>query len=848
LSSSTQTVKSGGKSEGTIIDSGSVENVAGISTGSEVQDGGEQVVENGGVANDTEVKGGGEQTVESGGKTVDTVLTGDVNGEALQTVESGGTATGTEINNDGRQVVDAGGTANNTEINNGGVQEVYGKSDGSVVDSGGRLEVYQGSTVTNTDLQGGTMALNNNTSVSNTTVDNNSTLEVGSGASTTGTVIVSGKEEVLSGGSSTGAKINGGTQDVEGTVNTATVNSGGTQNIKNGGVSNNTTINNGGVQNVANGGTSDGDIIKNGGTQNITAGATVVDTSIDGGEQVLNSGVIVTGAEVKNSGKQTVNSGGTAKETIIISGEQFVDVGGKAEDTEVRTGGVQSVYGEIEDTRAISGGSVVLYDNSIVSGTDNKIEKYSNLYIAESGTINGTGTINLASGTVRFGEPGVPMSDYIRATLNPTLAGTGLLAFNLGDIDGSGNYNDHIVLNNATGSYEIVINHTGSTYLAQYDLITLNSGSATFALSGGKVDIGLYEYTLVKTGNEVSLIRGGASGGGGNRYASFVYELPAVADAALQTVNALSNSMHKRLGELQWQVNNKANAIPHEQQALWVRTTYSNMELDETVNADVDMWGVEFGYDYQIPGIDYKNGDFFIGMLAQVGKSDVDFNQKFTQDGNADIDAHAVGLYAMWLGKGGWYADAVLRHYWVKQKVSSWDTSGNMTRYKFDQTAVTGSIEFGRQWVSKDICANDICDAEAQWFVTPKAQFSTTLLRGDDDVTNTGYRVKIEDNNSYIFNLGIMTGARYYAGDTEIQPYVKAGLAYEFDARTNTYFDTIKQSTDQRGLRYELGAGVNARLYKNASAHFDLNWQEGEKIKNLTLNAGFRYEFGGDMY
>ena len=329
------------------------------------------------------------------------------------------------------------------------------------------------------------------------------------------------------------------------------------------------------------------------------------------------------------------------------------------------------------------------------------------------------------------------------------------------------------------------------------------------------------------------------------QYSNFVYELSTANTVGTEVIQTLSNSMHKRLGELQWQVNNLANAIPHKRHALWVRNINSQMEVsDNDLSADVSISGLEIGYDYQIPNIDYKYGDWFVGALAQIGYAKPVFNQKYARDGDSDINTQALGLYAIWLGKEGWFADAVVRQYQMKQKVHSYDNYDNITKYRFSQNATNATFEFGRQIVTSDKCVSDSCEFEGQWFVTPRAQLAATILRGDTDYTNTGYKVKVDDNESYRASMGVITGPRFWGNDIWLEPYVKLGIVYEFDGKSYSYFDNIKQKTDLSGLRYELGGGIAAKFSRQVSAHADINWQQGEDIKNLTSNVGLRYEFG----
>jgi autotransporter passenger strand-loop-strand repeat protein len=125
-------VLAGGTSIATVVNSGGMENLAGIDAGATISSGGQQIILAGGTADNA-----------------------IVNDPGFQEVTSGGAATGTTLN-DGIQKVDAGGTASGTIIYAGGDELVYGSDSGSTVNAGGTHDVESGGTAASTTISGGT--------------------------------------------------------------------------------------------------------------------------------------------------------------------------------------------------------------------------------------------------------------------------------------------------------------------------------------------------------------------------------------------------------------------------------------------------------------------------------------------------------------------------------------------------------------------------------------------------------------------------------------------------------------------------------------------------------------------
>ena len=266
------------------------------------------------------------------------------------------------------------GEADNYTVS--GTQQVMsgGKTNGSIIYSYGQQNVLSGGVSNNTTVQYYGMQ-NINGSSYNSSVDTRGTINVNRGGYAEGTIVNGGTYSVLSGASSSQTIVNSGREYVTGTEENATIN-GGTQEIKSGGIAENTTINNGGTQQVDEGGTAKETIISSGGR------AVVYGTS--------------TGTLVDSGAKFKIYGGGVAENTIISGGTMEVSGSGTSLSSQMISG-IQRVYG-LASGSSISGGTQTVYsggkaENTKISGDGIQNVSYSGLTVSTN-LYGGTQNIN----------------------------------------------------------------------------------------------------------------------------------------------------------------------------------------------------------------------------------------------------------------------------------------------------------------------------------------------------------------------------------------------------------------------------------------------------------------------
>ncbi|MGD7071103.1 Hint domain-containing protein, partial [Acetobacter sp. AAB5] len=359
-----------------------VEYTNGSAYNNTVNNGGEDAVLNG-LSEAATISAGGLQLVETKGVTSGTILDGGqlqasaggiasattVNAGGLETVGAGGTALNQTVNSQGTVVVDASGTIGGQTILSGGSLSggtlsagatvsvlSGGYESGVTIASGGSADIQSGGSGSNILIErSGVENVAQGGAVSNFTIETGRQNNAGSAVS--GLIEDLGEERVQSGGydadmtvtghghevvSAGGSAVNTIFNDtgygfIAGTLDDATVNSGGWVNVSSGGITSHTTINGSGSEYVNAGGSAVDQTVNAHGT------LTIASAGIIGGTTVLSGGTL-SGGVLSSGAKVSALSGGyESGVTITTGGYSEVDANGTATNISITGNGSQTV-------------------------------------------------------------------------------------------------------------------------------------------------------------------------------------------------------------------------------------------------------------------------------------------------------------------------------------------------------------------------------------------------------------------------------------------------------------------------------------------------------------------------
>ncbi|MBE6357647.1 MAG: hypothetical protein E7057_00180 [Lentisphaerae bacterium] len=381
----------------------------------------------------------------------------------FMTIYPGGKAIGTIISSGGEVNVLKGGSAIGTVIKNGGSAIVYygAFTDSTTILSGGYILFYGGGTPANIFLKKGGICgafsfdedLHISSSINLIYIDS-------------------------------GTCINGNILSVfDGSLKYhATVHSGGSMHILNAGIVTSTTVNQGGLLTVSNGGNAI-EIIENGGYVSVASGADV--------SFALN---VISGLTLKNDDKMTVHLYTTADQITIDSGGAMYLEGGFANNTVVNSNGCLHInnLGEARDITVNNDGNIYINDGFVTG-----------LKIAAGGRIGG----------FSFDED-IFFKDTqytsVTVTKNVFIIDSFMYLTNGGrNSNVSINCDACMIVSSGGIAGSTSVNTGGTMYISQggiADSTSVNTGGTMYISQGGIVD-----NVIVNTGGELHIYSGGCA-------------------------------------------------------------------------------------------------------------------------------------------------------------------------------------------------------------------------------------------------------------------------------------------------------------------------------------------------
>ncbi|MBV7550673.1 autotransporter outer membrane beta-barrel domain-containing protein [Pseudomonas sp. PDM26] len=423
--------------------------------------------------------------------------------------------------------------------------------------------------------------------------------------------------------------------------------------------------------------------------------------------------------------------------------------------------------------------------------------------------------LSMNDGLVNFGAPGAQRAN--RQLEVGTLAGNGIIAM-------QGNFqtgeSDLLKADTATGSYELDVNASGkdATSPQQLTLVQIANNQAAFALLGGRVDVGTFEYDLAErtnaTGDTEYYLNPTT------RLTPGAQSLAALFQTALTVSYGELKSLENRMSELQ------ADDRRH---GLWVRSYGNKWNVDDGSS------GVGYRQQQQgfTMGADTRLGDspWTVGMLAGYSKSDLDLNGGTS----AEVNSYYFGPYFGWLNRDtGYYVDGALKfnHFRNESKVRMSD--GKRAEGDYSNSAVSAIVEGGRNF--------DLGDG---WFAKPSAQVSAAVIQGKNYHLDNDMEAEGDRTHSLRTKLGVMAGRSIDLGNTQLRPYGRVAVVHEFASNDNNVrVNGNSINTNLAGTGFEAGVGLTASWSENLRFDVGVDYAKGKNIEQpVAVTFGVNYQF-----
>ena len=426
----------------------------------------------------------------------------------------------------------------------------------------------------------------------------------------------------------------------------------------------------------------------------------------------------------------------------------------------------------------------------------------------------------------------------------------GLLVMNAALGDDNSATDRLVVAGDTAGSTRVRINNAGgSGGLAGngIELVHVDGQSAGVFAQQGRVIVDGYEYTLYKGSlsdpgdghwylRSVALPTPPAPGGGPDRkWASPL--VGAYLGNQTAAVRMFDHSLRDRMAAPHSTESDKSG----DGRAVWLRVIGNRMD-SEAARRELDLRTdtaiVQFGGDLaQWSG----NGDdrWHLGLMAAYGHgttdatNPVDYGNSRLRKARGKVDGYGVGAYATWYGdaalSAGPYVDAWLHYGWFDNEASA--SGGKADSYR--SRNLSASLEAGYAFTLSD-------DGSRQLMIEPQAQVIVNRYRADDHRTAHGAEIHHADGDGITTRLGARMHGKTTTGHG-VLPFVELNWLHG-GADDSLRFGGGAFAHDVPKDRYEIKAGLRARLAGNWQGWASVDWQTGnDGYRRLGGLAGLRY-------
>nr|WP_162303002.1 autotransporter outer membrane beta-barrel domain-containing protein [Buttiauxella sp. 3AFRM03] len=791
----------------------------------------------------------------------------------------------TTVHSGGSQRVNTGGTALQASIENGGTQTILGGGSAVSTELYGRQNISGGSASLTTVYTGGGQTV---TLEVITDPETGNVISTYYGVAEQTTVHSSGIQEVNTGGTALLASIeSGGTQNIRGGGSAVSTELYGRQNVS-GGFASLTTVYTGGEQYVASQTLYD----TSGVITDVYLGV-ANDTTLDGGIQYIVAGGETNGTIV-NAGSAH-NIAGTANSTTVNGGIYTQGMTGSssfttaaASDLSVNTGGSAYIWAGTV-TNATVGGDMLVGSHDV--GLTSDVTLAGNVVVSDSGrlqvsegahtenadlTLTGTGMLYLDNAPTVTASTTVNATQYSMGAMTMNGGGVqfdtedGYADLTVDSLDGSGTFymnteiatlqGDHLtVTGEANGDYGVVVADTGvsPTSDASLRMISTGGGDAAFTLAntGGVVDVGTYQYHLVDNGN------------GTWSLTPYVptepvepVEPPIEPTEPVEPVEPTVPPVEPVVPPSEMSISPSTAAVLAMATAdplifkAEMDVVRDRMDLVRSasryteISHDTNLWAHYNFNNFSVSSTagaayDMTVSGFTLGMDRSVALDNaIATFGGFTSYSRSDLDFDRGGNGDVDSYSVGAYASYLHNNGFYADSILKANRFGNDVHAQM----TSGSAAYG------DYNTNGIgmhlqggkYFYFGESYIAPYVALSTFTSDSNDYTLSNGMKARVDNQKSVIGEAGVQMGHHFEYNGAQIQPYFRAAVAQEFidDNEVRVNDDTF--TNDLSGARGVYQVGVNAQVTDTLAVNAHTSYSHGDHVDEpLTVDLGVSWKF-----
>lgn len=416
-------------------------------------------------------------------------------------------------------------------------------------------------------------------------------------------------------------------------------------------------------------------------------------------------------------------------------------------------------------------------------------------------------SLSLAGGTVKFAA----REEYGTLTLG-TLSGSGHFVMNANPLTGEADLLD--ITDSASGKHTLSVAASGRE--AGSDALTLvrtGGGDVEFALNGGRLDVGAWQHTLVRNGNQWELVQATGS-------------TSASTDAILSMASAPQFIHQNELNVLRSRLDDTRT---QPQSGMWGTVLHGRSDVDGA-------WGSAYRLEQNgmMLGGDKVNavaaGELTTGAWLSQSTGQI----MHARGGQSRVTSYGGGLYATLNSANGWYTSGSAQISHFANKLSARMSDGGTARADWNSWGYGLGLEAGRQIALSDATR-----------LTPFAGLDGWMTPSESVKLNNGMTAETGDGRSLQAQAGMRVTTRLEAGEMQVMPYVTAalsqGLVKDGATRIN---ETYEFTNDFTGTGGKFTGGISVMVTPSTMVWLDASYAKSEHVESpVAGNIGLRVDF-----
>ncbi|WP_275257393.1 autotransporter outer membrane beta-barrel domain-containing protein [Citrobacter koseri] len=461
-----------------------------------------------------------------------------------------------------------------------------------------------------------------------------------------------------------------------------------------------------------------------------------------------------------------------------------------------------------------SAADVTLQNSALLTG---QLKNVDNLTVTSDARWNMTDDAYVSHISLDNGNVTISDGSGFNTLHMDTLDGSGTFYMNTDVASGQGDFID--VSGEANGQHYLAITNTGTDPKGDdtsLQVVHTEGGDAEFAVVGGVVDLGTYQYELEQQGTDWYLTQ--QQDGGGGVITPSASSVIGLFNAAPTIWYGELSTLRTRMGELRHNTG---------EDGTWVRTYSNRFDLNAAGNLSYrqDQYGIVVGADTALPTNESK---WLIGIMVGYSRSDLDIRAGTS----GDVNSYYAGIYNTYLAPSGFYIDGLLKVNRFENKSDVMMSDGTRTKGDYDNNGIGGVLEIGKTFTLKE-----------GWFIEPFTQFSALWVEGDDYKLSNGMTASSNHANSQLLKAGATFGKNFESTSGDVsQLYLRLAGAHEFEEGNDVLVNNDSFTNDISGSRFEVGTGGSLTISPRFQMHADIEYSKGKNMEQpFGVSVGIRY-------